>query len=89
VASPVLDGKDYAVMLLRGPSAILTILRFRPKGGQERIYAIPLPGLDSEVLPDKMTKGEGTIIPHYPEELAETKYYLQDLWADTRRPMSD
>jgi len=87
-APAMLGKRDHALLFLREPSAILALLRLRPKSGNKRILAVLLPGLDSPTTPSNMKTFKGGIIPYRPQMLIETKGYLELMWHVTRKPTS-
>lgn len=85
-ANAALEKKECAVMFVEDPPVILTILRFCPKGGTEKTFAVVLPGLDNtDVSSLEYRSGRGSLIPYQPEMLYETKWYLNKLWKHTRK----
>jgi hypothetical protein len=77
----LLGEQSYAIMLIREPSSIMALLRFRRKEGQQKVLAVFLPGLDSPDVPTPPSGSfQGDVIGHPPEVFLETQWSLHQLW---------
>jgi hypothetical protein len=82
-----LDGRGYAVAVLKDPRLILAVLRFQPEGGRSRVLCVALPGPEGGRTHQFRTRGkiDCDVLDYSPEMLATKPYLLGRTWDFLRR----
>ncbi|HMC65453.1 MAG TPA: HNH endonuclease [Gemmataceae bacterium] len=76
-------GEKFAVFFQRDPGFIVAIMRFRVKGGRERVLGVMLPGPHSPSPPKFEVKTfHGAFVHYRPDLFLRSKHPLQTMWRE-------